>query len=739
MPAEVGYHDASLYAAYLNQNYPTGINPAHFLFATNGVEFQFGYWDSKPVLSGSVSELRPQSAVLTQLQGLCGSKVLQSHALKCLRQSTAKRFLLPYNLAGGPSLLRATITLNQFAAPLAPLLQRYFSSSQQSGMQEIVERAYVSSDEVTEYDMILESLLKERVASRRGSIVRTLHPERSGEEVLRREIEDRTGIESDDRRAGHLQLIQGSVGAGKSLFIERYKRQLQPPEAKARTKWATINFNSAPVSLVGAEKWLCKQFIESFQAENPDIDFGSIAVLRGIFSRKIQSRKPIYSIIEASSPEKADVQRAEDLIAWQDDPEEYTRGIADYIIGSRSEALVVVMDNVDRLNLENQIAAFQLTLWFLQLTHAFTILQMRDETYERFKDKPPLDTFRTGVVFHITPPRFVDVVKKRLELSIEYLANHNDQDRTYEIESGMRIRYSSEELEGFLRRLYIALFDRRRNISRVLESIAGKDVRRALEIFVAIITSGYLSTTVIASNTLGGGDATLKEHTILRILMRTNRRFFSRESGGFVHNIFRFEETLEKPDNFLIIEILYFLLLNRKVLGQINLEGYFTCMQIADALQKLGYAPDDVFQVIKHLVSIELLVTDRMNSVEVQLQDSVRVLAAGWVHMRLLSGRFEYLFGVIPTTPIRDQRTAEQLAELVRNEAARGALNLQQKIRAVDIFYRYLWNERQTSITPFNEGPESGADYVLSHVRLALEQTRNAAKPTEVAEDPLDF
>jgi len=736
---EVGYHEASLYGAYLNHNYPTGLNPTRFLFATNGVNFLFGYWDSNPILSGLVSDLLPQSALLTELQGLCGRNVLQAHALSCLQQVAAKRFLLPYNLAGGPALLRATITINQFAAPLAPLLQRYFSSSQQSSVQEIVDRAYVSSDEVTEYDKILESLLKERTATRGDTPVKTLHPERSGEEVLRQEIEDRTGLKSQDRRTGHLQLIQGSVGAGKSLFMERYKRKLQPVEAGARTKWATINFNSAPVSLIGAEKWLCKYFIESFQVENSDIDLSSLAVLRGVFSRKIQGRKAIYAVLEGTSQERADVQRAEDLIAWQDDPEEFTRGIADYVIGSRNEALVVVMDNVDRLNLDNQLAAFQLTLWFLQLTHAFTILQMRDETYERFKDKPPLDTFRTGVVFHITPPRFVDVVKRRLELSIEYLATHKDQVRSYEIESGLRIRYTSEELEGFLRRLYNSLFDRRRNIARVLEAIAGKDVRRALEIFVAIITSGYLSTTVIASNTLGSGDVSLKEHTILRILMRTNRRFFSPESGGFVHNIFSFDENFEKPDNFLIAEILYFLLRNRKVLGQINLEGYFTCTQIVDVMQKIGYTPDDVFRMLRHLVRIELLVTDRMNSVEVDWQDSVRVLAAGWVHLRLLSGRFEYLFGVIPTTPIRDQRTAEQLSELVRNEAARGQLDLHQKVRAVDIFYRYLWSERQASKTPFNDGPESGAEYVLTHIRQALEQRRSAAKPNEIEEDPLDF
>jgi hypothetical protein len=576
IPVEVGYHEAQMYAAYLNRNYPTGINPAHFVLATNGINFQAGFWDSLPILSGNVSDLLPQTQVMVDLQKHCGRFVLEDHARKCLLAAMAKRFLLPYNLAGGPALLRAMVEVNPFAAELAPLIQRYFSSTQQSNITEIVERAYVSSDEVTEYDRILESLLKERVATRDGSTVRQLLPERSGEHILAGEIERRTGLKSDERRAGHLQLIQGSVGAGKSLFIERYKQKLQPSAAKARTKWATVDFISAPVSLVGAEEWLCKTFIESFQAENQDIDLTDLTVLRGVFSRNIQSRKAAYSLMEAASAESANVQRAKDIIEWQDKPEDMTRGIAEYIMGSRNEALVVVMDNVDRLNLDNQLAAFQLTLWFLQLTRAFVILQMRDETYERYKDKPPLDTFRTGIVFHISPPRFVDVVKRRLELSIEYLAKGKEKDRTYAIDSGMRIRYSSDELEGFLKRLYNALFNRRRNIATVLESIAGKDVRRALEIFGAIITSGYLSSTAIASTTLGGDDS-LKEHTILRILMRTNRRFFSRDSGGFVHNIFAFDETFEKPDNFLIVEILYFLIMNRRVRGPINIEGYFTC------------------------------------------------------------------------------------------------------------------------------------------------------------------
>jgi hypothetical protein len=736
--AETGYREAQLYAQFLNQHYPSGLNPAHFVLATNGLQILCGFWDAKPVVEGLVSDLRPQSALMVELQKVCGTSALDHHAIKCLNASRTDRVLLPYNLVGGPALLRTTVPPNQFAAPLAPLLIRFFSPSQQENIREIVERAYVSSDEVTEYDKILESLLKERISAQRGSIVEQLAPARRGEDTLERTIAE---FSKDRPASGHLQLIQGAVGSGKSLFIERYKQMLQPQEAKAKTKWATVDFNSAPVNLTDASDWLCRTFISSFERENPDVDLSSLSVLRGIYSRNIQRKKAIYSEFDKASPERGVIARAEDLAKWQDDHEETARGIAEYILRGRhglNESLVVVMDNVDRLDLANQLAAFQLTLWFMQLTRAFTILQMRDETYERFKDKPPLDTYRTGVIFHISPPRFVDVVKRRLELSIEYLSSGPKDDRTYAIESGLRIRYSQNELENFLRRLYDTLFDRRGNIARVLEALAGKDVRRALEMFVSIITSGHLSTTAIASHTLGSGEVPLEEHTILKILMRTNRRLFSKDSG-FIQNIFSFDETCQKPDNFLLVEILFFLFQNRKSIGAIGLEGYFSCRQLTDALQKLGYIPDDVMIGLRQLVRSELVITDRMSSVDIADDDSVRILAAGWVHLRLLSSRLEYLYGVIATTPIKNPQIAVQLAELTKLEVERGDIQSLLKIRAVDTFHAYLWREHETAITPFNKGSHSGADYVLEHMRIATLQARNPSKIRESSEDILDL
>jgi len=104
-----------------------------------------------------------------------------------------------------------------------------------------------------------------------------------------------------------------------------------------------------------------------------------------------------------------------------------------------------------------------------------------------------------------------------------------------------------------------------------------------------------------------------------------------------------------------------------------------------------------------------------------------------------LSERFEYIFGSIATTPIHDPRAAVQLGDLVKIEAERGELDFHQKVRAVEIFYRYLRNVRNAATTPFNDGPYSGAEYVLNHIGGAIEQTKNPSKGRMQADDVLDF
>jgi hypothetical protein len=730
---EVGYREASLYARHINQEYPSGTNPCHFLLSSNGKKLLIGYWDSPPVLEVDVADLQPGTTALNEVQARCGIEPLAGHAIQCLQRVRAAKATYPYLLAGGSAILKAKLPPNNFAADLSPILRRYFSSSHQDNIREIVEKAYVNSAEVTEYDRILQALLKDRISAHRAPMLQELEPRKRGEEHIDRAIFE---FQRDRPPAGQLQIIQGAVGSGKSLFMRRYRQVLQPEGLSSLTRWAFVDFNTSQADLSHAEKWLCTAFIEDFEINNPTIDLSSPDVLRGMFARNLQRRKAYYEEINRVSPDQAALQRAADLVMWREDPHETARGIANYVIGSRREVLIVVMDNVDKLDLANQLAAFQLSLWFMSQTRSFVILQMRDETYERYKNRPPLDTFRTGITFHISPPRFVDVVKRRLELSLEFLENDARGTQHYEVETGIRVSYPRSEVANFLKLLYSELFDRKRNVSRLMEAMAGWDVRRALEMFVSMVTSGHFKESVITSSLLGKRSGGISEYLLLKILMRTEYQFFS-EHSGFVYNIFASDPDWERPDNFLLIEILYFLAINRKKVGQIGLEGYFTREYIGTSLQRYGYTTGDVGKALNLLLKWKLIGADHMNFAEVKQDDSVRVLASGYMHVRVLSGRIEYLYGVIPTTPIFEREVAEQFAGYVTDERQRGVGGFQMA-NAVEGLYQYLLRQRKTNATPFMNAGATGSDYVLNQIVGSIEHFRNPRRGLPVDVDPLD-
>ena len=181
---EIGYREASLYARHLNQAYRTKLNPSRYIVSTNGRRLLAGYWDSPPVVAVSVDDLRPGSRATEELREFCHHRVLVASAAEALAELRPPAFAMPYSRAGGQPLINSKKPFNSFAADLSPILRRYFTSTSQNNDPEIYERGYVAADDVTEYDRILESLLKERIATRRGSLSQNLEPTRTGEPKL---------------------------------------------------------------------------------------------------------------------------------------------------------------------------------------------------------------------------------------------------------------------------------------------------------------------------------------------------------------------------------------------------------------------------------------------------------------------------------------------------------------------------------------------------------------------------
>lgn len=716
------WEEASLYAHAMNKRFSAGLNPCQYAFATNGIVYAAGKWDqSQPQLEGAIADLSIGSAALLALQNFIGSDALLRYAAVISASLKFVNFKRPFNRDSGPSLLLSKVEPNTFAADLSPILRRYFSSRDQNRDPEIYKNAYVSSNEITSYDKILESFLTDRL-SRSKTRTEITTTKKRAEEVSRRI----SSMVASRSQSGELQLITGGVGTGKSLFARRYKEYLQPASLRDSTHWAFLDFNFAPDDLSSATDWVYTSFVKSLLEEGAPINPRDEEDQERIFADDLAARASFYARNERIGEGRGELERARDIEAWRQDPERLSHGLSRHLQGDRGEVIIVVFDNVDRRDVENQLAAFQLALWFMEQMRCIVILQMRDVTFEAHKNDRPLDTYKTGQVFHISPPRFIDVVKRRLELSLSDLAAEAPETIKYKTPSGATISYPKSRAGEFLKGIYLELFSKPTNTSRILEGLAGRNVRKALDMFMAIITSGHTPEDLITNVATGQEIAAFPESLVLKILMRQDYRFYS-DNSGFVSNIFYVDRTWERPSNLLITECLFYLINQRKLLGENGQLGFVSVSRLQSALEKVGFVRSDVFSAAHYLLGKELIEADSSTVNTLTDSDSIKASASGWAHLRIICSRAEYIWGVLPTTGINDRVLEARVYDLMQTEGRFNNLFPNQIMGVVEHFHRYLQGQFTTlrAHPGYTTTGASGSAYIIHKVAEALRFERN--------------
>lgn len=735
VPLQEAWEEATLYAHALNKRYPPKINPCEVILACNGVQFAAGKWDNElPEVSGAVADLVVGSTLLDTLQALMGRMKLEALGAAASASMKLVGFRRPFNQGSGPAIIASKLESNTFAADLSPILRRYFSSRDQNSDPEIYKNAYVSSNEVTSYDKILESFLIDRL-SRSRSRVEIQTTKKRADELTNRLTE----MASQKSISGELQLVTGGVGSGKSLFARRYKEYLQPHEMKEISHWAFLDFNFAPENLSDAKEWVCSTFAKSIIEEGAPLNLRDSDDQERIFSNDLADKEAFYRRVDAATPGRGLLEKARDIEGWRQDPEKLASGIARHLQGDRGEVVIVVFDNVDRRDVKNQLSAFQLALWFMNQMRCLVLLQMRDTTFEAHKNERPLDTYKTGQVFHISPPRFVDVVKRRLELSLKALEEEAPKVIKYSTPSGAHISYSKDKAGDFLRAVYLELFQRTSNISRVMEALAGRNVRKALDMFMAIINSGHMPENIIATVASGGQHKKFPEYLILRILMRQDYRFFS-DASGFVANIFYCDSNWVRPNNFLVVEALFYLIGQRKTPGDNGQMGFVSVQRLKEHLEKFGYVSKDIDEAAQFLLKKELIEADSANASALNSGESVKATASGWAHLRLLAGRSEYLVSTLPTMPMNDQTFEARVFDLMQAENRVGRLTLAQNVSLLQNLKAYLATQFQTlAVHPgYAHSQVNGARYVLEKIDEAIRFSNKSATQSPAQLDWLD-
>ena len=735
VPVGNAWDEASLYAHALNKRYPAKINPCELILATNGLEIMAGRWDSaSPVLSGLVKDLVIGSVLLDRLQTLLSRAELERLGKVASTFLRSTGFRRPASLGEGPALIVSKLDPNTFAADLSPVLRKYFSSRDQNADPEIYQRAYVSTNEITSYDKVLESFLIDRL-SRSTSRTEVATTKKSAQEVSRKLAQ----LASQRSPSGELQLITGGVGTGKSLFARRYKEYLQPKELRDNSHWAFVDFNFAPEQLATASSWVCAGFVQSVIQEGAPIDLRRADHQERIFASELADRGAFYQRVDAALPGRGLLEQARDIEAWRQDPVKSATGISRYLQGDRGQVVIVVFDNVDQRDVNNQLAAFQLALWFMDQTRCLVILQMRDTTFEAHKNSPPLDTYKTGQVFHISPPRFIDIVKRRLELSLIQLEAEVPETIRYQAPSGVTISYSRDKAGVFLNSVYLELFQRPTNVSRILEALAGRNVRKALDMFLAIINSGHMPEDLITAVATGSQVRKFSEALILRILMRQDYRFFS-EASGFVSNILYCDRNWQRPSNFLVVELLFYLISERKTNGDNGQLGFVSANRARDRLEQLGYVGSDVLNAANHLLAKELIEADSATTMILSDATSIKATASGWAHLRILASRSEYLVSLLPNTAIDDRELEARIFDLMLSENRFGRLRVSQSSALLENLQEYLQKQFDDlrRHPGYAQSEVNGGLYLLGKVREAISFTNTSQGQVATQVDWLD-
>jgi len=678
-PVSKGYREARLYASEINSTYPEGINPIRFLLAANGTTIQFGSVDAEPSVEWTTPEALVPGIESNAIANRASWAALQEAGGLVAADYERQRYYTAVYYFGGEARLNTRLGPNSLSEALAPVVRKYFDTESPEEKKEILEKAYVDSELTTRYARTFETFLRDRALPRAIPAAKELAPGRRSETAFSAALTDYSARLPD---SGSIQILVGSVGAGKTSFVERFEQYLLPDEVRQSIFWVYVNFNDGDPSRY--QDWLCEQFCIAFRARFFSSD---PSIQLAVFADKKRDFDYANFLIKDSDPHEYNRRLSIELSDWQKDYRIFASSACRYLIGDRRIGVVCVFDNTDKRTRDQQLQIFEVAQWFKNETRSCCVVSLRDETYEQYKDEPPLDTFIHSNHFFIRPPRFIDMIRRRLQLALESI----EGSPLVASVSGLgRVAIPTSRAAGFLDSIFKHLFlNPQRKISWVAEGLSGKDARSALRLFAQLIYSPHLDERHLIRAAEGEAGWFIPEHLILNAMMKTDYLFFA-ENHGFVSNLFNFDSDTSTSDNFIRLEILLFLVERRKVRGDAGVEGYFHASTICERLRTMGYSPRDVLVELTWAAKRGLILVDHFSDRPIVESDIVKAHAAAFVHTHILMNRFEYIANCALTTKVFDKSVAEKIAELWNIVRPATDISIQKKKQTVQLLRDYL-------------------------------------------------
>ncbi|WP_411279781.1 hypothetical protein [Gemmatimonas sp.] len=582
------------------------------------------------------------------------------------------------------------LTRNRLWSVLNHLATRVLEDRPESRI-EIIENCYITTRETRETDSQLRDLL----ARQPPRLIRE-----SGSSAVRPFSREKTSIghalESaiKDRKTG-VYVLTGGVGSGKTTFLARFQHVVEPALVNEFCAWFKVDFlpSGKPPSgtLTGEDD--IESFI--FRAVRKQIGEGYAneiktdgESLRVLFADELAPLKDtlLYGMAQDSDHARAIVNsQVHDL--FHRDKAFAKAAIRRLVYLGRRP--VFVLDNSDQLGEDFQERVFLLAKSMQDEFKAICIVSLRDEKFYAAYYRGVFNAFPTSK-FHIGSPDLQDVLRRRLEYGLALIDKNPEEffPAAQEAEASLKLDDCKRLLEIFIR----SVTYRNRNIVRMVESVAGGNIRFGLEIFRDFVGSGNTDVTAILQTDRGRGGYVVPFHQFAKSVTLNNSEFYHAGKSSIV-NVYARSAGV-RSSHFTRLRLLSYMHDNQKS-ASAHGEGYVDIDTLREDFLGAFDNPEDLSQSLAHLVRSFLLDSEPPRVFDADAQ-AYKIAASGAYYLKYLAQSLAYVDLMLYDTAIADTTLARNLAAIAR------ARDLNVRSERVQTWLHYLAEEeaRELALVP---------------------------------------
>lgn len=711
--------EARLYAAELNSKYRAGLNPCRYCIVTTAAETRLYAWDSdRPKATFLIEQADPTDREFSQFLALVGYEALLREAGDLAHSLRPPKLFRPLNLLGGKTAREEEIGMNTFGRSLSSQYRNIFNPSTREDRIQVVKNAYIASKQRERYLEEIDRLI-------RASCPPCINDAQLVENTeVPREVTARfTDLQ---KLRNQVLLLIGTVGAGKSTFVDYLREVAIPAEVKQNTVWAHIDLNTAPITAEKIYDWLTEQLIEIIPASDPDNDIESLAGLKSLYHWDCKQFYRGEGSLFSEDSIEFKTRFADLLTSLKRDRNKTLKRIEERFCSQRAKLLIVVLDNCDKRDRDAQLLMFEVAKWLQENVRCLVILPLRNVTYDHYRNHPPLDTALKDLIFRIEPPNFQKVLTARIKMVMKAMTTDPDtKTLSYVLGDNIVIHYPASDLGRFLASIVSSLFEHQRFVRRMITGLAGWDIRRAMEIFLDFCRSGFIDEAVILKHQATNTPYILKREVVSRILLRGNRRFYEGDSS-YVKNLFQCDPTDPRPDHFVRYRILEWLRLRSREPGPNGIKGYHRVADLISDLVVLGASRKRVLAEIEYLIRAMCILPEDQRMDKVTDEDLIAITPAGHVHLQLVQ-EFNYLAACAEDCWMGDENAAKLVRGAIGDRDLRRALGLPSTLTCAAALVSTLQTDVSEMVPPTRHVTTApNGDELLPDLALLWNQLESA-------------